>query len=74
MTESLRIAGAYHRINPLREAEQRVLYPLILARLAMSVCYSAQNRARNPGDEYQVVSETSALSLLEALETCSAAG
>jgi hypothetical protein len=36
-------------------------------RLAMSVCYSAHNRARNPGDPYQVVSEAAAWDLLEKL-------
>jgi hypothetical protein len=52
----------------LTEPEQRALYPLILSRLAMSVCYSAHNRARNPGDPYQVVSEAGAWDLLDKLE------
>jgi Ser/Thr protein kinase RdoA (MazF antagonist) len=67
-----RIIGAYHRCYPLTEAEQQALFPLILARLAMSVCYSAHNRARNPGDPYQVVSEAAAWNLLDKLEDVSA--
>jgi Ser/Thr protein kinase RdoA (MazF antagonist) len=65
------VVRAYHRHNPLTEPEQRVLFPLILARLAASVCYSAHNRARNPDDSYQVVTEAAAWELLEQLETCS---
>jgi hypothetical protein len=34
----------------------------------MSVCYSAHNRARNPTDPYQVVSEAAAWDLLEKLD------
>jgi Ser/Thr protein kinase RdoA (MazF antagonist) len=62
------IIGAYQRLNPLTEAEQRVLLPLVRSRLSMSVCYSAHNRARNPGDPYQVVSEAPAWELLDTLE------
>ena len=62
---------AYQDRYPLNVAEQQALFPLVLSRLAMSVCYSAHNRARNPGDPYQVVSEASAWILLGKLETCS---
>ncbi|HEY1315143.1 MAG TPA: phosphotransferase [Steroidobacteraceae bacterium] len=62
------IVAAYQRRHPLTEAEQRVLLPLVLSRLCMSVCYSAHNRARNPGDPYQVVSEAAAWDLLDTLE------
>ena len=61
------VIGAYQRSYPLTLAEQQALYPLILARLAMSVCYSAHNRARSPDDAYQVVSENSAWDLLNRL-------
>jgi Ser/Thr protein kinase RdoA (MazF antagonist) len=73
--EPLRAAAqlirAYHRHNALTEPEQRVLYPLMLARLAASVCISAHNRIRNPDDAYQVVTETAAWELLDLLEPCS---
>ncbi|HTV97495.1 MAG TPA: phosphotransferase [Steroidobacteraceae bacterium] len=58
----------YHRHNPLSDAEQLALYPLVLARLAASLCYAAYNRRLNPGDPYQVVSEEPARELLERLE------
>jgi Ser/Thr protein kinase RdoA (MazF antagonist) len=63
-----RVIGAYHRCNPLSDAEQRVLFVLMISRLAMSVCYAADNRARNPDDPYQVVTEAAAWSLLDVLE------
>lgn len=65
------VIGGYHRSFPLTDAEQRALFPLILSRLAMSVCYSAHNRARNPHDPYQVVTEAAAWELLDKLELCS---
>jgi Ser/Thr protein kinase RdoA (MazF antagonist) len=76
-TEPLAVAaqiiGAYHRHRALSDAEQRALFPLVEARLAMSVCYSAHNRARTPDDPYQVVTEASAWELLDTLERASAA-
>ncbi|MGB6306635.1 MAG: phosphotransferase [Steroidobacteraceae bacterium] len=66
------VIRAYQRHYPLTEAEQRALFPLVLSRLGMSVCYSAHNRARNPGDPYQVVSEAAAWDLLDRLEHCGA--
>jgi Ser/Thr protein kinase RdoA (MazF antagonist) len=61
------VIRGYHRENPLTEPEQRTLMPLMRARLAMSLCYSAHNRARNPGDAYQTISEAAVLKLLEIL-------
>ena len=40
---------------------------LLRARLSMSVCYAAHNRARNPEDSYQTISEAPAWALLEQL-------
>jgi len=34
--------------------------PLMRARLAVSLCYSAHNKARSPGDAYQTISEAAA--------------
>ena len=68
LSVAAQVIRAYHRRNPLSDAEQQALFPLILARLSMSVCYSAQNRARNPNDAYQVVSEAAAWDLLDKLE------
>jgi Ser/Thr protein kinase RdoA (MazF antagonist) len=61
------VIRAYQRCLPLTAAEQQALYPLILSRLAMSVCYAAHNKARNPDDPYQVVTEAAAWELLDKL-------
>jgi Ser/Thr protein kinase RdoA (MazF antagonist) len=67
------VIRAYQRHCPLTDAEQAALFSLILSRLCISVCYAAHNRARNPGDPYQVVTEAPAWALLDRLETWSAA-
>lgn len=72
LSAAAQVIGAYQHRYPLTEAEQQVLFPLILSRLCMSVCYSAHNRARNPDDPYQVVTETAAWNLLDKLECWSA--
>jgi Ser/Thr protein kinase RdoA (MazF antagonist) len=72
LAAAAQITRAYQRRHPLADAEQRALYPLILSRLAMSVCYSAHNRARNPDDPYQVVTEAAAWGLLDRLERVTA--
>jgi hypothetical protein len=66
------VIRGYHREYPLTEPEQRSLMPLMRARLAVSLCYSAHNRARNPGDAYQTISEAAVLKLLETLSECTA--
>jgi Ser/Thr protein kinase RdoA (MazF antagonist) len=62
------VIRGYHRENPLTEPEQRALMPLMRARLAVSLCYSAHNRARNPGDAYQTITEEAALRLAARLK------
>jgi len=61
------VIRGYHRENPLSGSEQDALMPLMRARLAMSLCYSAHNRARSPGDAYQTVSEAAVLDLVDRL-------
>ena len=68
MAAAAQVIRAYQRHYALTEAEQRVLFSLVMSRLCMSVCYSAHNRARNPNDPYQVVSEAAAWDLLDRLE------
>jgi Ser/Thr protein kinase RdoA (MazF antagonist) len=65
------VIRGYQRHFPLTDLEQRVLFPLIVARLSASVCYAAHNRERNPDDPYQVVTEEAAWTLLDRLEPCS---
>ena len=66
------VVGSYQLHHRLTEPEQQVLLTLIRSRLAMSVCYSAHNRRRNPGDPYQVVTEASAWNLLIKLQSAPA--
>lgn len=67
------VIRGYHRVNPLTEPEQRALMPLMRTRLAVSLCYSAHNRVRNPDDAYQTVSEAAVLELVDRLEPREAA-
>ena len=60
------IAG-YGSVRPLEEVEQRLLFPLILARLAMSVVISAARKERAPGEAYYTVHEQRAWNVLEQL-------
>jgi 4-aminobutyrate aminotransferase-like enzyme/Ser/Thr protein kinase RdoA (MazF antagonist) len=62
------IVGAYHRITPLTETEIEVCYPLICARLAVSVVNSALQRQAVPDNQYLVISERAAFDLLERLD------
>ncbi|HJQ21232.1 MAG TPA: aminotransferase class III-fold pyridoxal phosphate-dependent enzyme [Gemmatimonadaceae bacterium] len=61
------VVAGYHRVLPLTDAEQRVLYPLILARLCVSVVISAARRARAPDVAYYRVHEAPAWAVLEQL-------
>src|SRR5436190_1961055 len=61
------VVAGYHHELPLTDAEQRVLYPLILARLCVSVVISAARRARAPDVAYYRVHEAPAWEALEQL-------
>lgn len=61
------VVRGYHRAHPLTEAEIAVLFPLILARLAVSVTNSALMSALKPGDGYMTISEAPAWDALERL-------
>ena len=60
------IAG-YHRAFPLTEDEIRLLYPLVAARLCLSVCISWHQQRREPANRHLSVSESGAWQLLRAL-------
>ena len=70
--DPLAAAGAvirgYHRHNPLTVPEQHALPALLRVRLAVSLCFAAYNKLRDPDDAYQVVSEAGVRALLERLE------
>ena len=59
------IVRAYHDRFPLEGAELEALYPLIGARLCMSVCYAAYNARVKSADAYQQVTAGPAWSLLQ---------
>lgn len=59
------VAGGYHGVAPLSEAELACLWPALRARLAVSVCVAAEQRAAEPDNEYLSVSEAPAWAALE---------
>ncbi len=61
------IVAGYHRAFPLDELELSVLFPLIGARLAVSVTNSAYRKTVKPEDPYVTVSEAPAWEALERL-------
>ena len=62
------VVAGYHEALPLTEAELEVLFPLICARLCVSVTNSAYQRHAAPENSYLQVSDNSAWELLDALE------
>jgi 4-aminobutyrate aminotransferase-like enzyme/Ser/Thr protein kinase RdoA (MazF antagonist) len=63
------VVGGYHSANPLSEDEVAALFPLIGARLAVSVVNSALRKAEQPDDPYLTVSEAPAWEALERLDS-----
>ena len=64
---ALPIVHAYHVRFPLTEAEIQALYPLMTARLCVSLCYAAYNAQTKSGDAYQLVTAGPAWRLLQRL-------
>ena len=61
------VIRAYQRVFPLREEEIRLLFPLIAARLCLSVCISWHQQKREPDNRHLSVSEAGAWRLLTKL-------
>src|SRR5215472_7281591 len=61
------VVAGYHRAFPLQEEELAVLFPLLAARLAVSVTNSAHRKHVKPDDAYVTVSEAPAWEALERL-------
>lgn len=61
------VTAGYHSAYPLRGDELRLLYDLVLTRLAMSVTTSAHRRRTHPEILYLAVSERPVLALLRKL-------
>lgn len=67
LEKALPVIAAYHRAFPLCEIEIRVLFPLIAARLCLSVCISWHQQKNEPDNRHLSVSESGAWDLLEKL-------
>lgn len=61
------VVRGYHAAYPLEECEVDVVFPLILARLAVSVTNSALRKTLKPDDPYVTISEAPAWKALESL-------
>ena len=61
------VVRAYHRAFPLRDEEIRLLFPLIAARLCLSVCISWHQQKQEPDNRHLSVSESGAWELLAQL-------
>ncbi len=61
------LTKGYHQQFPLTEVEVEALFPLITARLLISITCSALNLKENPGNEYLQVSDRPAWDLLKKL-------
>ncbi len=68
-TNPLAVARAvvmgYHRVHPLLVEECQVLWPMMQARLAMSITYAAERRKLDPKNTYASASEDGAWTSLE---------
>ena len=58
------VIGAYNHDFPLTDAEIRLLYPLIAARLCLSVCISWFQQGQEPDNRHLSISEEKAWDLL----------
>ena len=58
------VVKAYHEEFPLEEKELEVLFPLIGARLMITVATAASNKQQEPDNEYLVISEKPAWEVL----------
>ena len=61
---AVRLVEGFHAVFPLTEKELEALFPLICARLVISVCYSAKNKVEEPENAYLQVSDQDAWDLL----------
>lgn len=67
----LALVRGFHRHFPLQETEAAALFPLIGARLLISVTCSAMNREEHPDNVYLQISDQSAWNLMTKLRALS---
>lgn len=65
------VLRGYHEVFPVKEKELEVLFPLIAARLLITVTNAAQNIHLEPDNEYLQISARPAWELLKKLKTIS---
>ena len=65
------VVKGFHKKNALKAKELEVLFPLIAARLLISVTFAAIGKKENPENEYLLISEKPAWALLEKLRNIS---
>ena len=65
---AFQVVSGYHEQRPLSPEEAALLFPLVEARLVMSVLHSAEARREDPDNAYLAVSEAPAWEMLERLE------
>lgn len=69
LASAAQVVGGYHRAFPLTEGEISLLFPLIAARLCVSVVNSALRKGLAAEDPYVTISERPAWAALEKLAT-----
>ena len=65
LSAACEIVKGYQEAYPLTELECEALYPLVLARLAISIYCAAENQQAHPENEYLQISSKPAISLLK---------
>jgi 4-aminobutyrate aminotransferase-like enzyme/Ser/Thr protein kinase RdoA (MazF antagonist) len=68
LAAATQLVAGYHAAHPLAAGELAVLFPLICARLCVSVTNSAYQRQAQPDNAYLLISERPAWNLLERLD------
>ena len=69
LSAACEIIKGYHQVFPLQEEDCTALFPLVLARLAISICCAGQNAQAYPENTYLQISYRDALTLLEQFLT-----
>lgn len=64
-SKAAKFLKSYHKINPLKENEIKLLYYLIPTRLCISVCHSALAKTKGKETDYILISEKPAWDLLK---------
>ncbi len=68
LTAVLPLIAGFHDANPLTDPELGILLDLIRTRLAQSMCMAASQYARDPANEYLLISQRDAWTLLQQLQ------